>query len=247
MDLRALEEDLRTGSEFFRKEFPPTDFVCNSMGDLVHFDGAYDVEKHRLAWERAKKWMLVNGEWVSKPGMRPFRRLYRVDASKYRAFEPQRSFNFSSRVRHKEGWSGGLPPVCVGMLGRCKGKRAVVVGKEERVEMVERRIGIGDADCMFKDYESENYVVHFGVKRLPTIRVYWKIMMPTGDVMLPRGSSVFHRSTRVVRNFEDRGIFRALKYIVDPMTVPLESSSPASRLKIMRKDGVDDVKRNVNG
>ena len=230
MDSRALE-DLRSGSEFFRKEFPPTDFVCNSMGDLIHFDGPYDEEKHKAAWERAKKWMLVKGRWVSKPGMRPFRRLYGVDPSKYRAFERQRTFNFSSRVHHEEGWTGGLPPVCVGMLGTYKGKRAVVVGKEERVEMVECHIGIGDAECMFKDYESENHIVHFGVKTLPTIRVYWKVMTPSCDVMLPRGSSVFHRSTRVVRNFEDRGVFRALKHIVDPITVPLEASSPAPKLK----------------
>lgn len=227
-DFCAMEADLKRGSDFFRSEFPPTDFVCNSTGDLVHFEGAYDVEKHRAAYERAKKWMYVDGKWRSKPGMRPFCRLYGVDASKYKAFG---SKDFRLQAHHDEGWTGGLPPVCLGMLGMCKGRKAVVVGREERVEMVERSIGIGDAECMLKDYESENYLVHYGVKTLPTVCVYWRVMTSAGDVEVPWGSSVFRRSMRVVGNFGDRGIFRAMKYIVDPITVPLDSSKPAPRLR----------------
>lgn len=127
-----------------------------------------------------------------------------------------------------------MPPVCVGMLGTCKGRKAVVVGREDRVEMIERRIGIGDADCLFKDFESHNRVVHYGVKTLPTIRLYWKVMTPTGDVMVPRGSTMFRRSNRVVSNFADNGVSRALKYIVEPIEVPLESSKPAPPLQMPR-------------
>ena len=239
---------LKSGSAFCRSEFPPTDFVCNSMGDLIHFDGPYDVSKHRQAYERAKKWIYEDGRWLSRPGMRPFFRLYpeHIDASKYQAFKP-RGLRFEISERHEEGWTGGLPPMCVGMLGKYKGRRAVVVGREERVEMEERRIGIGDPECLFKDYESENRVLHYGWTTLPCRRVYWKIMTPSGDVELPWGSTMFRRSTRVVGDFENRGVFRALKYIVDPITIPLDKSRPAPRLEMPGKSKRRRLSRYVHG
>lgn len=231
-------EDLVKGSDFFRKEFPPTDFVCNSLGELIHFDGAYDVEKHRVAYERAKKWKLEDGEWTSRPGMLPFRRLFvdQIDPSKYQVFVPQpHDFSIMSfHVTKKEGWKNGLPPVCVGMLGRYKRKPAVVVERVVREEEETVFVGIGDPECLFKDYESHNRISFYGSKQVTRKREYWKLMTAKGDVELPVTSSMFHRSNQVVENFEDRGIIRALKYVVEPITVAIEYSSVPPRLELKR-------------
>lgn len=223
---------LRKGSAFFRREFPPTDFVCNSLGDLVHFDGPYDVEKHRLAYERAKKWV-YDGEWRARPGMKPFRRLFsdQIDASNYRAFDVSDTMSWPDLSVKEPCWTGGLPPVCVGMLGTYKKRKAVVVSRVVRTEVDERLVGIGDPECMFKDYESQNRVRYFGLSRIPVRRVYWRVMTPSCDVELPVTSTMFHRSTQVIKNFEDRGAIRALKYMVDPVKFAAEYSSPPCPLE----------------
>lgn len=247
-------EALINGSDFFRKEFPPTDYVCNSMGELIHFDGAYDAEKHKLAYERAKKWMLKDGQWQSKPGMLPFRRLFmdHINPSDYQVFKPVTEINFNINLSpcNDEGWKNGLPPVCVGMLGKFKRKPAVVVERVVRNEEEEVVVGIGDPDCLFKDYESHNMVKFFGSKMMTVRKEFWKLMTAKGDVELPVTSTMFHRSNRVVQNFEDRGVIRALKYVVEPITVAMECSWVAKRLEtkhplqpIPRKKSKDSFKR----
>jgi hypothetical protein len=252
-------EDFVNGSDFFRKEFPPTDFVCDSMGILIHFDGPYVVEKHKLAYERAKKWILKDGEWHSKPGMLPFRRLFadRINPSDYQAFKPRKrsSFSFefgfdSLRVRHEQGWKNGLPPVRVGMLGKYKRNPAVVVGQIVREEEADVVIGIGDPECLFKDYESHNMVRFFGSKKMKVRREFWKLMTAKGDVELPVTSTMFHRSNRVIDKFQDRGVVRALKYIAEPVTMALGCSSILGQLQskrpqepIPRKKSKDSFKR----
>ena len=247
-DLCAMERDFLQGSKFFRKAFPPTDFVCNSKGELIHFDGAYDVEKHMLAYERAKKWMLVDGEWIAKPGMVPFRRLFKnqINPADYQVFKPlPRKFNFVLTGHSPtEGWSNGLPPICIGMLGRYKRRKAVVVGWFEREDVQEKVIGIGDPECLFKDYESENRVKHFGKKQVRTKRSFWRLMTASGDVELPTTSSTFHRSNQIVKNFDNRGVIRALKYIVDPITVAMECSFIPDRLEEKRPQ--DSIPRKKN-
>lgn len=249
-------EGFLEGSAFFRKEFPPTDFVCNSMGELIHFDGPYDVEKHRLAYERAKKWILKDGEWQSKPGMLPFRRLFEehINPSEYQVFRPRkREFSFGLgglSGGHEEGWKNGLPPMCVGMLGKYKRKPAVVVARVVREEEEEVMIGIGDPECLFKDYESENRIEHVGLRKVENRVEYWRVMTAEGDVELPVTSTIFHRSNRVIQNFKDRGVIRALKYIVDPITVAIEYCNIPERLQckrpldaIPRKKSKDSFKR----
>ena len=249
-------DDLINGSEFFRKEFPPTDFVCDSMGILIHFDGPYDVEKHKLAYERAKKWMWKGDKWLEKPGMLPFRRLFvdQIDKAKYQTFKPRSAeltFDFIAlRARHEEGWKNGLPPVCVGMLGKYKRKPAVVVELVVREEEEDVDVGIGDPECLFKDYESHNMIQFYGSKKMKLRKKFWKLMTAKGDVELPVTSSMFHRSNRVIEKFEDRGVIRALKYIVEPITVAIEYCSIPDRLEqkrpldpIPRKKSKDNFKR----
>ena len=249
-------EDLIKGSEFFRKEFPPTDFVCDSMGILIHFDGPYDVEKHKVAYERAKKWMWKDGKWLEKPGMLPFRRLFadQIDKAKYQTFKPRSdklTLNFGAlRGHHEEGWKNGLPPVCVGMLGKYKRKPAVVVELVVKEEEEDVDVGIGDPDCLFKDYESHNMIRYYGTKKMKIRKKFWKLMTASGDVELPVTSTMFHRSNRVIEKFKDRGVIRALKYIVEPITVAIEYCSIPERLKekrpldpIPRKKSKDNFKR----
>ncbi len=234
-DILCVMEDLMNGSDFFRREFPPTDFVCNSMGELIHFDGPYDPDKHRAAYERAKKWRWRDG-WESKPGMLPFRRLVadQLDPSEYRAFECSPEFTVRLRATKKEGWKNGLPPVCVGMLGTYKRKPAVVVDRVVREEEEEVFVGIGDPECLFKDYESENRISHYGPKTVKVRHGFWKLMTAKGDVELPVTSSMFHRTNRVVEDFGNRGVIRALKYIVDPITVAIEYCNIPDRLETKR-------------
>ena len=59
-------------------------------------------------------------------------------------------------------------------------------------------------------------------------------MTAKGDVELPVTSSMFHRSNQVVENFENRGVIRALKYVVDPIMVAIEYSSVPPRLDLKR-------------
>lgn len=249
-------EDLIKGSEFFRKEFPPTDFVCDSMGLLIHFDGVYDVEKHRIAYERAKKWMWKDGQWLTKPGMLPFRRLFidQIDQSKYQTFKPRKvEFSLSLdalRASHAEGWKNGLPPVCVGMLGKYKRKPAVVVDLVVREEEEDVQVGIGDPECLFKDYESHNMIRFYGTKKMKLRKKFWKLMTAKGDVEVPVTSTMFHRSNRVIDKFNDRGVIRALKYIVEPITVAIEYCNIPPRLvekrpldPIPRKKSKDSFKR----
>ena len=75
-------------------------------------------------------------------------------------------------------------------------------------------------------------------------------MTAKGDVELPVTSTMFHRSNRVVDKFQDRGVIRALKYIVEPVTVALECSSMLGRQEskrpqepIPRKKSKDSFKR----
>ncbi len=249
-------EDLVNGSDFFRKAFPPTDYVCNSAGELIHFDGAYDVEKHRLSYERAKKWILKDGEWLSRPGMLQFRRLFsdQIDPADYQAFRARSvDLNFdlgTLGAPSREGWTKGLPPVCVGMLGKFKRKPAVVVARVVREEEELELVGIGDPECLFKDYESINRVQFFGSRVQSVRREFWKLATALGDVEVPVTSTMFYRSNRVVQNFEDRGLVRAFKYIVEPLTVGVECSAIAKRLetkhpleRIPRKGSKDSFKR----
>lgn len=246
-------EDLINGSDFFRKEFPPTDFVCDSMGLLIHFDGAYDLEKHKLAYERAKKWMWKEGKWHSKPGMLPFRRLFvdQIDAAKYQTFKACTSESrfYALGGHHEEGWKNGLPPVCVGMLGKYKRNPAVVVDFVVREEEEDVWVGIGDPECLFKDYESYNMIRFYGTKKIKLEKRFWKLMTAKGDVELPVTSTMFHRSNRVIQKFRDRGVIRALKYIAEPITVTIEHTIPR-RLEekrpldpIPRKSSKDSFKR----
>ncbi len=244
------------GSVFFRREFPPTDFVCDSMGHLIHFDGDYDVEKHRLAYERARKWLWSDGKWLSKPGMLPFRRLFvdQIDRAKYQTFKPRKvefSLSFDALgVRYEEGWKNGLPPVCVGMLGKYKRKPAVVVDLVVREEEEDVRVGIGDPECLFKDYESHNMIRFYGTKKTKVTKKYWKLMTAKCDVEVAVTSTMFHRSNRVIKEFKDRGVIRALKYIAEPITVAIEYCNIPDRLKekrpldpIPRKKSKDNFKR----
>ena len=250
----CVMEDLINGSDFFRKEFPPTDFVCDSMGILIHFDGLYDAEKHRLAYERAKKWMWKDGKWLTKPGMLPFRRFFvdQIDAAKYQIFKPRTPStpSFAIRAHYQEGWKNGLPPVCVGMLGKYKRKPAVVVDLVVREEEEDVHVGIGDPECLFKDYESFNMIQFYGTKKKELKKKFWKLMTAKGDVELPVTSTMFHRSNRVIEKFKDRGVIRALKYIVDPITVGMEYCNIPEQLvakrpldPILRKRSKESFKR----
>lgn len=218
---KKIEREFRVGSDFLRAEFPPTDFVCSSDGELIHFDGAYDVDKHRLAYERAKKWVLDKDlKWHAKPGMKPFRRLFSnlIDPNKYKVFKPKvfsSDLNFDLRVRNDEGWSGGLPPVCIGMVGRFEKLPAVVVDRFSRIEKVRCVRGVGDPECLFKDFNSPNTITHFGLKVKSVRKEYWKIMTGSGDSELPVSSMRFHRTNRVISDFHRRGVYRSFKYICD--------------------------------
>lgn len=250
---KKIENEFRVGSEFLRREFPPTDFVCNSDGDLIHFDGPYNVEKHRAAYERAKKWVLDKDLiWHAKPGMKPFCRLFsnRIDPKKYKAFNVKLSFEIdfgSLTAMSEEGWSAGLPPMCIGMIGVFEKRPAVIVDRFSKLESVRSVRGVGDPECLFKDFNSHNTIKQFGLRVKSVRKEYWKIMTGCGDKDLPIGSMRFHRTNRVVSDFQRRGVYRSLKYICDPVEMfseiapRLELKEPQS--KIPRKSHSNKKRR----
>jgi hypothetical protein len=180
------------------RDFPPTDYVCNSDGLLIHFEGTYDVEKHREAWERSKKWLPLwvgDLKWVSKT-RGSFKRITRI--------VPVTCFDkpgmFTIRRNQTDEWYGGLPPTCIGMLGKCGGKNAVVVGQTLTSDIETQMVGIGDNGCLFKDFKSQNRVMHLGLTNIETKKKKWKIQTKRKVMFIADTSTRFKRSRRVIRD-----------------------------------------------
>ena len=118
-------------ADAIRKSFRPTTFLCNSVGKPIYYKGAYNYEKHREAYERAKMWMpsIVDDKliWKPNPNLRPFSRLIdpRPDLDIIRdELAPK------PKGTHKTLWCRGMPPMQVGMIGDFKGQKAIVTGKK---------------------------------------------------------------------------------------------------------------------
>ena len=67
-----------------KKCFPTTKYLCNSKGKLIYYEGEYNYEKHKHAYNRAKLWLpcIVDGKlvWKKNPLMKPFCRLFNAAA-----------------------------------------------------------------------------------------------------------------------------------------------------------------------
>ena len=212
------------------RDFPPCDFVCDASGSLIHMDGSYSLKKHKQAWDRSLKWMCYwkNNDliWISKK-RKPFKRLINT-AKRLKTFRNDNTLSFSTRLDQEQPWKGGLPPICLGMIGTMSGKRAVVVDKIEQRKQKQTLIGIGDTDCLFKDFHSRNQVRNFGLQIVDTVSYSW--VVETGDqtYKIPLQSSRFKRSRNVIKDIKANKK-RMVKYICDTITIQ-KTYQPAQML-----------------
>ena len=174
---------------------------------------------HKKAWERSKKWLCYweddDLKWISRP-RKPFQRL--VNTSKeLQAFK--KDVDFTVRMASgTEPWKGGLPPICLGMIGTICSKKAVVVDKIVKTTSKLDYVGIGDSNCLFKDFDSHNDVVHMGLQRIKTTTSYWVVQTEHKSYEIPLQSSRFKRSCNVIRDVKNN-MARIYKHICEPVLV----------------------------
>lgn len=180
--------------------FPTTSFICNPIGTPICYEGEYDVEKHREAYERAKKWMPVlrNDKlfWDQSPYMKPFRRLF--DAKPNLKVKTKRA-----RVKstHRTLWSNGLPPIQVGMIGEYKGHTAIVAAKSFKTTKRRRKVGIGDEGNVFYRLEDAN-VQMLGVYTDEELKPSWVVHTKEGQHEVYNNSRVFTRKNVIIKDFD---------------------------------------------
>ena len=195
------DEPLRVKlTEALLRDFPPTNYVCDSYGTLIHFDGTYDVEKHRQAWERSKKWI----PWWNRGTLDWMPRarggFQRISGLPRKLFEKTGSLQFHLEIPEDEPWSNGLPPMQLGMLGVFKKQKAIVVERIERVAEENSVVGIGDQGCFFKDFLSPNRAYKLGKTCRTHKEIFWKIRTAQKDTVISAKSTRFTRSLNVVRD-----------------------------------------------
>jgi len=213
------------------RDFPPCDFVCDASGSLIHVDGPYSLEKHKQAWDRSLKWMCYwedkDLKWISKK-RKPFKRLINT-AKRLKVFRNNNTFILPTITQMEQPWKGGLPPICLGMIGTISGKKAVVVDKIQQTKQKETLTGIGDTDCLFKDFNSRNKVYTFGLETVDVVSQLWVVETKDQTYEIPLQSSRFKRSCNVIKDIKANK-HRMVKYICDTITIK-KACEPAQTLK----------------
>ena len=189
-------------AEDIKKSFRPTTFLCNSVGKPIYYEGKYDYEKHRQAYERAKLWMpsVVEGKlmWKANPNMKPFCRLF--DA-KPNLNIIQDELAPKPKTTHKTLWCRGMPPMQIGMIGEFKGETAIVVGKGFKTTTRRTLVGIGDPqNIMFEPKEVSMLGSYTEEVEKPT----WTIQTKSGTHEIYNNSRWFKRKNKIIKDFNPK-------------------------------------------
>ena len=186
-------------ADTIRKTFRPTTFLCNSRGKPVYYEGEYDYEKHRQAYERAKRWMpsIVDGKliWKPNPNLRPFRRL--IDARPNLDIVDEEKTPKPSTT-HTTLWYRGAPPMQVGMIGEFKGQKAIVTGKKFKVTTRRKLVGIGDPENLFLKPKEIHMLGSYREEiRKPT----WTVQTKDATHEIYNNSRCFKRKNCIIKDF----------------------------------------------
>lgn len=161
--------------------FPHTDFLCNPRGELIWFQGPYDQEKHRRAYERSAQYMpkLDNGilQWTPNGKRIPFQILHPSCTPSPEQRFPQPIFIPRTKHKKPQYWKGGKPPLCVGRIGefikgKYKGQKGVVIEMEKETSTTTRKVGIGDLECQFKNF-GESTPLKLGPQESERVTTSW--------------------------------------------------------------------------
>jgi len=187
-----------------KKCFPTTKYLCNSKGKLIYYEGEYNYEKHKHAYNRAKLWLpcIVDGKlvWKKNPLMKPFCRLFNA--------EPDLNIVNDELMKkppstHRTLWNGSIPPMQVGMIGEFKGETAIVTDKGFKTSKRRRVIGIGDPENIFLSADKAELDM-LGVYTEETQKPTWTIVTSTGTHIIYNNSRWFKRKNRVILNFDPK-------------------------------------------
>lgn len=187
-----------------KKSFPTTNYLCNSKGKLIYYNGEYSYEKHLLAYERAKLWLpsIVDGklQWKKNPHMKPFCRLFNA--------KPDLNIVNDELMKkppstHRTLWNGSIPPMQVGMIGEFKGEKAIVTGKGFKTSKRRRVIGIGDPENLFLSADKAELDM-LGVYTEEIQKPTWTVTTSTGTHIVYNNSRWFKRKNLVIQDFDPK-------------------------------------------
>lgn len=203
--LSAIKEGFRGKGPYaseMKKTFPPTTFLCNSIGKPIYYTGAYDYAKHIQAYNRAKMWMpsIVDGKilWKPNPKMKPLQRLFDAKPD-LDIIESDGQPQLSSG--HRNMWCGDLPPIQIGMIGEYMGEKAIVVGKGFKKTKRRKCVGIGDQGNMFTSVD-EASVEMLGVYFEEVDKPIWIVQTKGGKHEICKNSRSFKRKNLVIKDFQ---------------------------------------------
>jgi hypothetical protein len=203
--LSAIREGFKGQGPYaaeIKKSFPPTNFLCNSKGKLIYYEGEYSYEKHLRAYDRAKLWLpsIVDGKllWKKNPFMKPFCRLFNAKPDLDIVNDELRKKPPST---HRTLWNGAVPPMQVGMIGEFKGEPAIVTDKGFKTSKRRRVIGIGDPENIFLRVKELNML---GIYTEEIQKPTWTIATSTGTREIYNNSRCFKRKNRVIQDFDPK-------------------------------------------
>lgn len=186
-----------------QKSFPTTNFLCNSRGKLIYYEGEYNYEKHLRAYDRAKLWMpsIVDGKltWKKNPLMKPFCRLFNAQPN----LNLVKDLPKKPPSTHRTLWNGDVPPMQVGMIGEFKGETAIVTDKGFKTSKRRRVIGLGDPENIFLSADKAKLDM-LGVYTEEIQKPTWTIVTRTGTHIIYNNSRWFKRKNRVIQDFDPK-------------------------------------------
>lgn len=202
--LSAIKDGFRGKGPYaseLKKIFHPTSFLCNSIGKPIWYEGKYDYDKHRKAYNRAKMWMpaIVDGKilWRQNPKMKPLQRLF--DAKPDLNIIDLEGFPPLSGG-HRNLWCGDLPPIQIGMIGEYNGEKAIVVDRGFKKSKRRKCVGIGDHGNIFKSIE-EASVDMLGVYFEEVDKPTWIVHTKDGRHEICKNSRSFKRKNLIIKDF----------------------------------------------
>ncbi len=184
--LAILRGEITEGKLYdeLRALFPHTTYVCNSKGELVYYEGKYNPEKHKAAYERSRYWLpLKDGDvlkWRARKDRVPF----------FRLFDPKPMSSFPGVVRKsgnaikKNHNKGGAPPLAKGQIVTYYGEEGIVLTPQEKIIQRKHLVGIGDPECQFKNFGDNNELRLLGPRVTEVRKKQWFARMQGKNVKL---------------------------------------------------------------
>jgi hypothetical protein len=164
--------------EQVRAAFPHTDYLCNSLGELIYYEGEYDWRKHKAAYIRSAMWKpYLKDEkllWEPKKNRRKFYKLFSPEAKKTFPLPVTRV----SEKKKKKKYGNHIQLLMKGTYTKT-GEPAVVIRKEEKISQRKYYWGIGDDRCQFKNFRDENILEFLGPESKTISRCVWFVKTPS--------------------------------------------------------------------